>query len=192
MTKQEENYELRDLSWEIEAILFYRGIETSFEYLQKQTATKTKDILNALDLLEERLENSALILIKNENKFLLAVDSYNSKIIKKIKGHEEYGELSKSVLETLSIILYKSPISRFDIDNIRGINSTYALRNLMVRGLIEIKKDGLSTLYIPTVDTFSHLGIASKEFLPNLKEVVEKIDKIERELKEAKKTVFEK
>jgi segregation and condensation protein B len=160
--------------------------------MQKQTGAETKKILEALDNLEKRLEKSALILIKNEEKYLLTVDSYNSKIIKKIKGHEEYGELTKSVLETLSVVLYKSPVSRFDIDNIRGVNSSHALRNLMVRGLIEIKKDGLQTLYIPTVDTFSHLGIASKKELPKLKEVTEKINAIEKEIEQAEKTVFEK
>jgi len=191
--EQEEYFDEKKeiLSQKIEAILFYRGVETTYEYIKKQTEEKKDNIDEALKILEKRLEKSALVLIKNENKYLLTVNSKNSDIIKKIKGHEEYGELSKSALETLSIILYKSPISRFDIDNIRGVNSSYSLRNLSIRGLIEKVQDSSGVAYIPTVNTFSYLGITSKDELPQIKEITKKLDQIEKEVEEQEKTVFE-
>jgi chromosome segregation and condensation protein ScpB len=60
-----------------------------------------------------------------------------SELIEKIIKDELTRELGKSSLETLTIILYKSPIAKPEIDYIRGVNSNYILRNLLVRGLVE-------------------------------------------------------
>jgi segregation and condensation protein B len=72
-------------------------------------------------------------------------------------------DLGKAGLETLSIILYQGPISRAEIDYIRGVNSNFILRNLLIRGLIERVEnphDQRSFLYKPTLELISYLGLS--------------------------------
>jgi segregation and condensation protein B len=82
-------------------------------------------------------------------------------------------DLGKAGLETLSIVLYKGPISRADIDYVRGVNSAFILRNLSVRGLIT-KEDNK---YKPTLDLISHLGIKHIDELPDKETILAELDK---------------
>jgi segregation and condensation protein B len=89
--------------------------------------------------------------------------------------------LTKSSLETLSIVLYKNGVSRSEIDYIRGVNSSFILRNLIVRGLIEKitdPKDSRRLLYRPTFDALSFMGITSIEQLPNYSEVITQLQEV--------------
>jgi segregation and condensation protein B len=88
-------------------------------------------------------------------------------------------DLGKAGLETLSIILYQGPISRANIDYIRGVNSQFIVRNLLIRGLIdrvENPKDARSYIYKTTIDLLSHLGISKIEELPEYEQVRKDID----------------
>jgi segregation and condensation protein B len=183
------------LDQKLEAILFYRGEEVSLNFLVKILAVKKSKILEAADVLERRLENSALGILKNGEKFLLITRKDFSKIISQLKGEENLGELSASALETLSIILYKGPISKSEIDQIRGINSSHILRNLLIRGLVERKNILGKNVYTETFDLMRYLGVEDKKDLPGYDKVVEKlneIDKVEEEVfnkkEEGKKT----
>jgi segregation and condensation protein B len=87
--------------------------------------------------------------------------------------------LGKAGLETLAIILYQGPISRADIDYIRGVNSQFIVRNLLIRGLIERvdnPTDARSFLYKTTLDLLSHLGISKIQDLPEYDQVRRDID----------------
>ncbi len=75
----------------------------------------------------------------------------------------------------MTIVLYRGPIARSQIDYIRGVNSTFTLRNLLIRGLIERipnPKDSRGFLYRPTFDLMNHLGITRIENLPEYAKVV--------------------
>jgi hypothetical protein len=92
-----------------------------------------------------------------------------STLIEKITKEELSKELSKAALETLAIVLYKGPIARSEIDYIRGVNSTFILRNLLIRGLVEKidnPNDQRSFLYGTTLATLEYLGISSSSELP--------------------------
>jgi len=98
-------------------------------------------------------------------------------------------DLSKASLETLSIILYKNGASRADIDYVRGVNSSFTLRALSVRGLVDKipdPKDNRRFLYRPTFDLFSYLGIKSVEELPEYQEVKNSIETSVKERDEIK------
>jgi segregation and condensation protein B len=92
-----------------------------------------------------------------------------SDVIDKVRKEEVTKDLSKSALETLSIVLYKKNVTRPDIDFIRGVNSSVILRNLMMRGLIE--KGGVSSqgsnIYLPSHKLLRHLGVSSQSLLPD-------------------------
>lgn len=99
------------------------------------------------------------------------------------KEHKEYYEklikndrknnLSDAALEVLSIIAYKEPISRIDIDNIRGVNSSYLVRKLLLNELIEEKgksdAPGKPTIYGVTSKFLDYFGLGSTKELPELK-----------------------
>ena len=88
-------------------------------------------------------------------------------------------DLSKASLETLSIVLYKNGVSRSEIDYIRGVNSSFTLRALSVRGLVERildPKDNRRYLYRPSFELFSFMGIKSVQELPEYGEVNKSIE----------------
>ncbi|MEF9864243.1 MAG: SMC-Scp complex subunit ScpB, partial [Christensenellaceae bacterium] len=80
--------------------------------------------------------------------------------------------LSNSVLETLSIVAYKQPVTRMDIDDIRGVRSNYAVSTLVEKGLIvEIGKKnvlGRPALFATTDEFLRHFGITSLDELPKI------------------------
>lgn len=96
-------------------------------------------------------------------------------------------DLGKSALETLAIILYQGPIKRADIDYVRGVNSQFILRNLLMRGLIsrvDDPSDERTFLYKPSLELMAFLGITDIKQLPDFEEVVGKLMVFKSENKE--------
>ncbi len=172
------------LDQKIEAILFYKGEEVNINFLVKILAEKKSKILEAVNILENRLSNSAIGILKSDQKFLLVVKKDYSEFISQIKGEENLGELSPSALETLSIVLYSGPIAKSELDQIRGVNSSYILRNLLIRGLVERKIIAGKTVYSETFDLMRYLGVEDKKDLPGYKKVVEKLNEIDKQKEE--------
>jgi segregation and condensation protein B len=96
-----------------------------------------------------------------------------SELIESMTKEELMKDLGKAGLETLSIVLYKGPISRTDIDYVRGVNSAFILRNLAIRGLI-VKEENK---YKPTLELISHLGMKNIEELPDKESILAELDK---------------
>jgi len=162
------------LESKIEGLLFYKGEDVSIKKLSEFLNVKTEEVEDALKKLEESLVSRGLVLVRKDDRVVLGIASELSSLIESIRKEEISKELSKATLETLSIILYKNGISRSEIDYIRGVNSSFILRNLLVRGLIEKiidPKDSRKILYNPTFDTLSYLGISSIDKLPNYEQV---------------------
>lgn len=168
------------LDQKIEAILFYKGEEVSLNFLVKILAMKKSKILEATKILEERLKNSAIGIINNADKMLLVTKKDFSGIISQLEGEENLGDLSNSALETLSIVLYKGPISKSEIDQIRGVNSSHILRNLLIRGFVERKNISGKTVYSETFDLMRYLGVENKKDLPGYEKVVSKLNQIDK------------
>jgi len=173
---------------QIEALLFYKGEEITLSSLKKTLAKKEKEIKEAIEVLKENLKNTALTIIENDEKYLLTINSQYSTLINDIKAEEQFGELSPSALETLAIILYKGPLSKIEIDQIRGINSAYILRNLLIRGLVERKNKDGKTVYLQTIDLMRFLGIDSQNKLPAYQKVLDTLNKIETDTEEISPT----
>lgn len=148
----------------LEKILFISGELIKKEKLLKLMNLKEIDSLVSELNDEYEREERGFIILKIEKQDgiyyqlnVTGVDSILTSMNEKIDSN-----LSDSALETLSIIAYKGPVSRLFIDEIRGVNSSYILRNLLIRGLIEkeISKDK-SNLYLYRVSSkfFQILGI---------------------------------
>jgi segregation and condensation protein B len=102
-----------------------------------------------------------------------------SSLIETLSKEELVKDLGKAGLETLSIILYQGPISRAEIDYIRGVNSNFILRNLLIRGLVERVEnpnDQRSFLYKPTLELISYLGLSKITDLPDYETVRKDIE----------------
>ena len=96
---------------------------------------------------------------------------------------ETSGELTRPSLEALTVIAYRGPVSKIDLDRIRGVNCALILRNLMLRGLVEAKNDKKKseTYYNITLDFIRFLGISDIKELPDY-ERLSKDDTIDRVL----------
>ena len=112
--------------------------------------------------------------------FKLTTKKEHKEYYKKLTLNEENSPLSNSSLETLAIIAYNAPITRIEIDNIRGVNSTYVLRRLLLKGLIEevgrSDSPGRPRLYNVTSRFLDYFGLGSIDELPKLEEKEEIID----------------
>ena len=114
--------------------------------------------------------------------FKLTTKKEHKKYYEKLINDENNKALSNSALEVLSIIAYNEPISRSKIDEIRGVNSSYVIRKLLLNGLIEDKgrsdSPGRPLLYGVTAKFLDYFGLGSTKDLPELKAVEVKDDEI--------------
>ena len=123
----------------LEKVLFINGELIKKEKLSKLSGIKDVDIL-INELNKEYIENQrGFVILKIEKQdgvfYQLNVAGIND-ILSKMNENIE-SDLSESALETLSIVAYRGPVSRSFVDEVRGVNSSYILRNLLIRGLIE-------------------------------------------------------
>jgi segregation and condensation protein B len=154
----------------IEAILFFKGEPVSLKELSRLLGAPIETVETALGGLRESLSQRGIRLMRVDNSVMLATAPEMTEMIEKVRKEELSRDIGKAGSETLSIILYQGPVSRAQIDYIRGVNSTFILRNLMIRGLVERENnphDQRSFLYKPTFDLLSYLGVTRKEELPD-------------------------
>lgn len=157
------------LDAKIEAVLFWKAEPLSLSRLAKIFAVTVDEVKAALPVLETKLQGRGVALVFKDEEVALRTTAEASSLIEGLAKEELTRDLGKAGLETLSIVLYQGPISRREIDYIRGVNSNFILRNLLVRGLVEKvenPKDQRSFLYRPTFDLLSLLGISKVVDLP--------------------------
>ena len=175
-----------ELDKQIEAVLFFRGEPVKIKKLAEWLEVREDTVKEALEILKQKLTNRGLVLLVKDDEAMLGTAPETSEIIEQITKEEFSKELGKASLETLAIVIYQGPISRPEIDYIRGVNSSFILRNLMVRGLVErVTKpdDSRSYLYKPTFDLLSFLGITEIEEMPEFADVKNKINNFVSEQK---------
>lgn len=163
-----------ELESKIEGLLFYKGEEIEIKKIADILSVSIEEVEEALKKLEFSLNGRGLVVVRKDDSVVLGISAELSHIIENIRKEEISKELTKSSLETLSIVLYKNGVTRSEIDYIRGVNSSFILRNLLVRGLIEKiidPKDSRRFLYRPTFETLSYMGVTSIGQLPNYEKV---------------------
>lgn len=168
-----------DISCKIEALLFWKAEPVSIKKLASLLKVDVPTIKSGLDRLDQDLSNRGLSLVRTEDEVMIGTNKEFSSLIEEITKEEISRDLGKAGLETLSVILYQGPISRADIDYIRGVNSQFILRNLLIRGLVEKMdnpSDSRSFLYRPSLTLLSHLGVTKIEDLPEYNQIRLEID----------------
>lgn len=172
-----------DISCKIEALLFWKAEPVSIKKLATLLKVDVPTVKSGLDKLDQDLSNRGLSLVRNQDEVMIGTAKDLSPLIEEVTKEEISRDLGKAGLETLSIILYQGPISRADIDYIRGVNSQFILRNLLVRGLVERvdnPTDARSFLYRPTLTLLSHLGVTKIEDLPEYNQIRQEIDSFKK------------
>jgi segregation and condensation protein B len=157
-----------NLILQLEALLFYKNEPTKITDLAKIFSVEPDEIKKALTEIKQTLSRG-IRLSEVGDEVVLVTAPEASELIEKINKEELSKELSKAQLEVLSIVLYKGPVTRREIDYIRGVNSSYILRNLAIRGLIqksEGEKSERINSYIATLELLNFLGISSLQDLP--------------------------
>lgn len=166
------------LDAQIEGILFFKGEPISIGALSKLLSVNEDEIIQAIDILSTRLTDRGLTLVWKDDEVVLAVRKELSNILEDLRKDELQKELTKASLETLSITLYKNGATRGEIDYIRGVNSSFILRNLQIRGLVERvtdPNDSRRYVYKPTFETLQYLGIEHISDLPDFEKVKEEL-----------------
>jgi len=166
----------------IESILFVSGEPVKIAKIAKVAEVDVPDVEGALEELKnEYANNRGIVIIKKEDWVQMASNAENSEIISELVKSEIQESLSKAALETLSIIAYRGPISRINVEAIRGVNCSFTIRALLMRGLLERidnPKDNRSYLYKISFEFLKKLGIDDISKLPDF-EILSKDNRIE-------------
>lgn len=167
----------------IESFLFVSGEPVKIAKIVKIIGVAETEIENAVaSLNEDYAKNRGLIVVRIKDTIQLATSPENASFVSELVKSEIQENLSQAALEVLSIVAYRGPISRAEIEAIRGVNCTFTLRALLIRGLLdrtENIKDNRSYLYNISLDFLKKIGLESVEKLPDW-ETLSKKDDIEK------------
>jgi segregation and condensation protein B len=166
------NQEL-SLGAKIEALLFVAPGTVSINQLAtvlEQTPTKIEE---ALEELENQYNNRGIRLQNHRGRLQLVSAPQSASLIKHYLGLEATSRISQAALETMAIIAYQQPVTRPEVDAIRGVNSDGVIKTLLSRGLIEEVGRGTGPgrpiLYSTTPEFLGYFGLTSIADLPPLK-----------------------
>lgn len=183
---------MKNLIARIEALLYIYGEPMDVKKIAGTLEAEADEIKAALKELGNNLQTDdrGLFLVKEKDKFQLTTKPEFSKLLEDVVKEELHESLSPATLETLSIVAYAGPMTRAELEYIRGVNSSFTLRNLLIRGLIARELDpkrGNVFLYAPSLDFLRHVGIAKQENLPEYEKFKVLIDKMRLPVNEEQK-----
>ncbi len=162
---------MNEISVKIEALLFLHVRPMSFKKMAKLLEVSVQDVKKGLeDLAEYRnIEQSGIHLIVGEDAAELATNPNLSDVLEGSTKEEKESDLTRPQLETLTIIAYRGPITRPEIEQIRGVNCSIILRNLSIRGFIIEKEDSvkMQATYTVSTELLRALGVSHVKDLPD-------------------------
>ena len=179
-----------NLETKLEAILFWKGEPISRKKLMESLKVNEEELNEGVEKLKIILQGRGMVLLEKDKELMFGTAPELSDLIENLQKEELNKDLSKASLETLSIILYKNGVSRAEIDYIRGVNSSFTLRALSVRGLVERvqdPKDNRRFIYKPSFEILFYMGVKSVEELPDYSEVSNSINVATKNLEEENK-----
>lgn len=157
------------------AILFLKSEPVSKKVLRRELGLKEDEVEEILYGLKKGLDDHGVTIV-DDGSFVQMTTS------ERVAGFvEEFSKVEASVLtaaakETLSLIAYRGPVAKYEIDTIRGVDSRHIIRQLLIKGLIQKseskdKDENLVGRYDISIKFMRHLGISSKEQLPRFHEL---------------------
>lgn len=164
------------LKTKIESLLFISpkplNIKNLMTFLKKQNeVVKVEEVKAVLDELKQKYDfpESGVQIINSGDDYQMTTNPSVSALVKSFIKEDMTGELTPASLEALTVIAYRGPISKAELEQIRGVNCSLILRNLLIRGLIDVNEDKtkMQSYYNVTVDFLKYLGINSTVELPD-------------------------
>jgi len=158
----------------VESMLFIWGDSLDIKDIVEILEVEKKRVEEAVDALILDYENQdrGIVLKKFGESYQLKTKDKNYKYVSTLYKPNTHRGLSDAAMETLSIIAYKQPITKIEIEQIRGIKSSYIINALKDKGLIEVvdrlDKPGNPMLYGTSMDFLSYFGLKSIDELPKL------------------------
>ncbi len=183
--EEKENQKLGEL----EALLFHYGEPIPLKKAAAFLHIKEEEASAFADRLMEKLgadSASGLMLLRNGDALQLVTKPEFKDTGEKIVQEEFREELTPAALETLSLVAYLGPVSRPTIDYVRGVNSSFTMRNLLMRGLVERfhPETGHAYEYRVSFDFLKHMGLDDARHLPDYekyRDILKKFEAQERE-----------
>lgn len=163
----------------LESLLFISGEALSFARLAKTVGVSEQEITKGIEFLKKKYsadEESGFMLLLDNKEVRLATKPANSTYIELLTKSTLQENMSRAALEVLSIIAYRAPITRSEIEAIRGVNCSFTLRNLLLRDLITREgnpSDSRGYIYRPTLKFLQVLGLESADQLPDYRTLSE-------------------
>jgi len=160
----------------IESLLFISGEPLKVKKIATIAGVSSAEAKEATEALRQDLAagKKGLVILEKDDEIQLATNPDNAEAVNNFLKSEMEQKLSRASLETLAIVAYRGPIVRIGIEEIRGVNSTFSLRYLLLRGLverIENPHDSRSWLYQISFDFLKKMNLAKKEDLPRYEEL---------------------
>jgi segregation and condensation protein B len=175
---------------QIEGLLFVLGRPVSYVELAKMLGASVEAVAEAIVLIRDSSQNQhrGVVLVDDGRNVELRASQDAAAVIERIRRDEYSRDIGKAGLETLATVMYRGPLSRSEIDFIRGVNSSQTLRTLLMRGLVRRipnPRDERSFLYEATTELLAQLGISDLRDLPDYAEVKEKLTALEESYRNA-------
>lgn len=160
----------------IESLLFVSGEPLKIKKIAAIAGIGSAEVREGIIALQKDLSDGkrGLGLLEKGDEIQLVTNPENSKYVEDFLKSEMEQKLSRASLETLAIVAYRGPVTRIGIEEIRGVNCTFSLRYLLLRGLverIENPHDSRSWLYQISFDFLKKMNLAKKEDLPRYEEL---------------------
>jgi segregation and condensation protein B len=160
------------LEAQLETILFVASGAVTISQVASALEIPVSEVEKGLAELEEKYKERGLRLQRHQQYIQLTTAPEAAFVVERFLGMEAAAKLSRAGLETLSIVAYEQPVTRPEIDAVRGVNSDGALKSLLSKGLIQeagrAERPGRPILYITTPDFLAHFGLNSLKDLPPL------------------------
>ncbi len=177
--------EINEIEEKVEAIIFLAKEMVTVQELAQFYVMENFEMEEVLHSLREKRKNTGINLkIENGGVFLVSNPLFGFDVKRFFNPEMKLKKLSRSAMETLAIIAYKGPVTKAEIEQIRGAGADKTMANLLERKLIYIsgkkKSIGTPNLYEVTEDFYSYLNIHGREELPG-SEQFQKIDLLYRE-----------
>jgi len=172
--KPAESNGAQELSLEakLEALLFVAPATVSVKQLAEALEVAPREVEKTLETLEAGYAERGIRLQRHKGELRLTSAPQTAPLVERFLDLEATTRLSHAALECLAIVAYQQPVTRPQIDAVRGVNSDTAMRSLLTHGLIEeigrTESAGRPILYATTAEFLQHFGISKLEELPPL------------------------
>lgn len=175
----------------LESILFVSGKAVEIKFIQEKLNVSKEELDNAIMELKQKYSGQTGIHLMIFNKKLqFCSNPEYSKAVESVLNPIRERELTNAMLESLAIIAYKQPVTKLELEEIRGVDSSYSVQNLLKLGMIEPvgRKDaiGKPVLYGTTDDFLKRFSLTEVQDLPDYQALLQKLCDIENSMHSAK------